>query len=96
MPDFFIVDFFIFRVVPHTVDPGSHAWKVHTRGQGRIQQFHGGGGGGRKRLCARTHFTSSEPNSLSAGVRGPLKGPRSSRVVLLLSRAIWVLFNKNG
>ena len=24
MPDFLIVDFFIFRAVPHTVDPGSH------------------------------------------------------------------------
>ena len=32
----------------------------------------GGGGGGRKRLCARTHghVTSAEPNSLSAGLQG--------------------------
>ena len=51
-----------------------------------------GGGGGRKRLCARTHITSAEPSSLSAGVQGPLKGPGSSRVVLMLSRAIWALF----
>ena len=28
-----------------------------------------GGGGGRKRLCASTHITSVEPNSLSAGVQ---------------------------
>ena len=48
----------------------------------------GGGGGGRKRLCARTNIMSAEPNSLSAGVQGPLKGPGSSRVVLVLSRAI--------
>ena len=41
--------------------------------QGRIQDFHWGGGG-RKRLCARTHI-SAEPNSISAGVQGPLKGP---------------------
>ena len=44
--------------------------------QGRIQDFHlgggGGGGEGGKRLCARTHITSAEPNSLSAGVQGPL------------------------
>ena len=33
------------------------------------------GGGGRKRLCARTHITSAEPNSLSAGVHGPAEGP---------------------
>ena len=39
-------------------------------------------GGGRKRLCASTHITSAEPNSLSAGVQGG-----SSRVVLMLSRA---------
>ena len=46
------------------------------------------GGGGGKRLCARTHITSAELNSLSAGVQGPLKGPGSSRVVLMVSRAI--------
>ena len=56
------------------------------RGGSRI--FMGEGGGGRKRLCARTHITSAEPKSLSAGVQGPLKGPGSSRVVLLLYRAI--------
>ena len=60
--------------------------------QGRIQDFHLGGGGGRKRFCARTHITSAEPNSLSAGVQGPLKGPGSSWVVLMLSRAIWAFF----
>ena len=61
-----------------------------SRTQGRIQDFHLGG---RKRLlCARTHITSAKPNSLSAGVQGPLKGPGSSRVVLMLSRAIWALF----
>ena len=38
------------------------------------------------------HTTSVEPNSLSAGVQGPLKGPGSSGVVLMVSRAIWALF----
>ena len=55
----------------------------------------GGGGGvgeGCKGLCALTHITSTEPNSLSAGVQGPLKGPGSYRVVLMLSCAIWALF----
>ena len=47
-----------------------------------------GGGGGRKRLCASTPITRAEPSLLSAGVQGPLKGPGSSRVVLMLSRAI--------
>ena len=44
--------------------------------QGRIQDFHlgGGGGGARKRLCASTHITSAEPNSLSEGVQGPALG----------------------
>ena len=55
-------------------------------GADRRFSFSGEGGGGRKRLCARTHITSEEPNSLSAGVQGPLKGPGSS--VLTLSRAI--------
>ena len=53
--------------------------------QGRIQDFHLGA---RKRLYGCTHITSAEPNSLSTGVQGPLKGPGSSRVVLMLSRAI--------
>ena len=53
----------------------------------------GGGGGGR--LCARTHITSVEPNSLSAGahiMQGPFECPRSSRVVLMLSHAILAVF----
>ena len=37
--------------------------------QGRIQHSHLRGGGGRKMLCAGTHITSAEPNSLSAGVQ---------------------------
>ena len=54
--------------------------------QGRIQDFHGGGG---KKLYVRTHITSVEPDSLSAGAHGSLKGPGSARVVLTLGpRAI--------
>ena len=60
--------------------------------QGWIQDFHWGGGGGGKRWCACMHITSVEPNSLSARVQGPQKGPGSFRVVLMLSRAIWALF----
>ena len=66
--------------------------------QGRIQDFHlrGGGGGGKKVMCQHTHITSAEPNSLSAGVQGPLKGPGSSAgVVLMLSSCYlhaWALF----
>ena len=37
---------------------------------------------------APTHITSAEPNSLSAGVQGPIKGPGRSGVVLMISRAI--------
>ena len=55
------------------------------RSQGRIQDCQLGG---RKRLCSSTHIMSAEPNSLSAGVQGPLKGPGS----LMLSRAIWALY----
>ena len=55
-----------------------------ARGGSRI--FIWGGGG--KRLCASSHITSAKPNSLSAGVQGLLKGPGSSRVVLMVSRAI--------
>ena len=38
----------------------------------------GGGGGGAQKIMFRTHITSEEPNSLSAGVQGPLKVPGSS------------------
>ena len=61
--------------------------RARTRGGSRIW-----GGGGAKGYCARTHITSAEPNSLSAGVQGPLKGPGSPGVVLMLFRAIWALF----
>ena len=67
----------------------------HLPWQGRIQDFQwggGGGGGGGKRWCASTHIMSAEPNSLSAGVQGSHKAPGSSRVILMLSRAIWALF----
>ena len=48
--------------------------------------FSFGGGGGRKRLYASTHImTELTP---SVGVQGPLKGPGSSGVVLMLYRAI--------
>ena len=61
---------------------------MQVRKQGWIQDFHLGGGGGCKILCARTHITSAELNSLSAGVQGPLKAPGGFGVVSMLSRAI--------
>ena len=67
-------DYFMINLTEAGADPGF--------------SFGGGGGGRNKRLCARTHITSAGPNSLSAGVQGLLKGPGSSRVVLMLSRAI--------
>ena len=70
--------------------------RVHNTGADPGFPFRGGGGGGRaQRLCASTH-KHAEPNSLSAGEQGPLKGPGSSRVVLMLSRAIWALFFKHS
>ena len=47
---------------------------------------------GAQHMCLHAHIMSAEPNSLSSGVQGPLKGPRSCRVVLMLSRALWALF----
>ena len=48
--------------------------------QGRIKDFHLGGGGGvaQKVMCQHAHHER----------QGPLKGPGSSRVVLMVSRAI--------
>ena len=43
------------QLSPYRADPGF--------------SFKGGGGGARKRLCASTHITSADPNSLSAGAR---------------------------
>ena len=61
---------------------------IHFEGQSSGAEpgfsFFLGGGGARKRLCARTHITSAGPNSLN------------SRVVLMLSRAIWALFFKHS
>ena len=69
-------------------------WSLDTSDFTRVEpgfSFRGGGGGAQEIICARTHITSAEAISLSAGVQGPLKGPGSSRVVLMLSRAIWAL-----
>ena len=41
----------------------------------------GGGGGSKDYVRARTSQTQS-PKSFSAGVKGPLKGPGSSRILL--------------
>ena len=49
----------------------------------------GGGGGAQKILWAQAHYERG--TKLTFGM-GPLKGPGSSRVVLMLSRAIWALF----
>ena len=45
-------------------------------------------GGAKDYVPARTLYTSAEPNSLPAGVQCPVKGPGSSRVILMLSRVI--------
>ena len=47
--------------------------------QGRIQDFHLGGGGAKDYMRKRILWAQT-PKSLSAGVQGPLKGPGSSRV----------------
>ena len=43
--------------------------------------------GAQKIMCPHAHYERG-PNSLSAGVQGPCKGPGRSRVDLMLSRAI--------
>ena len=43
--------------------------------QGRIQDFHLGGGGGRKILYARTHITSAKSEVPFGRDPGPLSGP---------------------
>ena len=51
--------------------------------------FGGGGGVAQKIMCPHAHYErGAEPNSLSARVQGAPKGPGSSKVVLMLSRAI--------
>ena len=37
----------------------------------------GVGGGAQKIMCPHALYTSAEPNSLSAGIQGPLKGSGS-------------------
>ena len=55
----------------------SYTYKIGTTFlcpfQGQIQDFHLGGGGGAHNFCARTHITSAEPNSVSAGVQTSLR-----------------------
>ena len=62
--------------------------------QGRIQDFHLGGGGGAKGYVPARTLRARHKTQFRQGSRGPgpLKGPGSSRVVLMLSRVIWALF----
>ena len=49
--------------------------------QGRIQDFHlGGGGEGAKDYMRNRTLRARNPKSLSAGIQGPLKGPGGSSV----------------
>ena len=62
--------------------------------QGRIQDFHlGGGGGGAKRSCAPTHIMSTKPEVPYSRSPGPA-GWRALEAIgfLMLSHAIWALF----
>ena len=64
-----------------------------------IQDFHlGGGGGGAKGYVSTRTLRARNHTSLSAGVKGPLKGQGNSRVVLIvcsditLSRNLSLIF----
>ena len=57
--------------------------------QGRIQDFDLGGA--KDYVPART-LRARNRNHFPAGVQCPLKGPGSSMVALMLSLAIWALF----
>ena len=46
----------------------------------------GGGGGGRKRLCAPTHITSANPKVPYGQGPGPAEGPWKLSGFLMLSR----------
>ena len=47
--------------------------------QGRIQDFHGGGGGAKDYVYARTSWVRNPMSQgLTAGIQGPLKGPREA------------------
>ena len=51
----------------------------------------GGGGGG-----GRTHITARNRTHFRQGSRARLRAPGCSRVILMLSRAIWALFFKHS
>ena len=60
--------------------------------QGQILDFHGGGGGAKDYVCARTQ-RAQIPKSLMLGSKArPLKGPGSSTWFLMCYCAIWALF----
>ena len=65
----------ILRVLPSAAAPG------------RIQDFHGGGGGGQEIMCAYPHYEREVPYG-----RGP--GPGSWQF-FMLSRAIWAFILKH-
>ena len=63
--------------------------------QGRIQDFHLKGRGAQKDIFQHEHYKRG--NELTfGGVQGPLKGPGSSGVILMLSRVIWALLFKHS
>ena len=62
-----------------------------TRGGSRIFIGGGGGGGAQKIICPHAHIRARNRTRFRQGSRARLKGPESSRVILMLSRAIWAL-----
>ena len=60
---------------------------MHDRGRSRTFIL-----GGRKRLCAHLQLRVQNRTHFWQGSRARFKGTGSSRVVLMLSRAIWALF----
>ena len=65
---FLSLSFCFFLSTPLSFKTCSHSQREIGQTRGRIKDFLGGGG--RRRLCARTNITSAKPNSLSAGVQG--------------------------
>ena len=61
---------------------------------GRIQDIHGGGGGGSKICFARTHITARRRHGIAQNLLrlGSLKRALEALRILMLSRAILALF----
>ena len=91
-PTVLIVRYIQYYFLRHRCVDLVDVYRFYNTTQGRIQDFNLGGR--QKILWAQAHYERGTKLTFGMGPGARFKDPGSSRVVLMLSRAIWAFFLK--